>query len=553
MLGLFLVLLAACTRGPALRVAQPPKAVAAEEQRIEAVPRYRIELVLRPQESRAEIKVIVQGAAEQLERWHWPSAVKPAAVVAIRPAEGKRLRWQRQKGQTYTLEGLGSSRQSASKAQGIRLEFRYQLELRKNAVEQIDGREFIVYPIAWENEVVPVELELSMASDGAAVKLASSTGELRHFEASARGLSRYRAIWGPLIRAKFQDSAGRQDSFASRGHFLFDVRWVAAELAGLRSAVDNYFASPHASSFQVFLLEKEKIEPGRAMELEGTLFGVQLTLPEQSQWDSPQRLAYLAYLVRKKLTTLVDFPETQKGRWAQNAFEHGCSRYLARHLAYNNGSFLAQEYAEELNRFEALRLSPQGPRNALRSRAYVAGSELCAQLDRLFRSSAKGSESLRDWLYELRVLRQSKGRALSLQEVEAKLESLATPEIVQTWKATIHEQRAPNLAEGIYAPCLTRAKSRYRFYDFGFSEPRPGEALGELTPFGVQVLKLRPDDRFVAWSLDDEEAPKRVELEIEREGVRQRRSYAPLVSEPRGVRWRRLPKVAEMAEMGCGL
>lgn len=272
-----------------MRAAQPPKARALEEQRVEAAPRYRIELALRPRKGRADIKVSVQGPAEQLGRWYWPKGVKPPAAVELSPVGAKRLRWQEQGAQAYELQGLEFSTQRSLKVQGLRLEFRYQVDLRQDAAGQIDGRDFLAFPIAWEHEPVPVELELSSTTDGEAV--ASSTGELRRFEASARGLSRFRAIWGPLTRAKFQDSAGRKDSFASRGRFLFDVRWVAAELAGLRSAVDNYFASPHASSFQVFLLEKEKIEPGRAMELEGMLFGVQLTLPEQSQWDSPQRLA----------------------------------------------------------------------------------------------------------------------------------------------------------------------------------------------------------------------------------------------------------------------
>lgn len=524
-----------------------------EEQSIAASPRYRIELVIRPQKAYAEIHLIVQGPAEQLDQWHWPKGQRPPTPVGLAPtrsAGDRVLQWEEQAAQVYRLNGLEPSASSASKAQGLRLAFHYRVELPQKGAGQIDGRDLVAYPLAWEKQAIPVELELSMAADGAASTLVSSTGELRRFEASGRGLSRFKVIWGPVTRARFQDTPGRVDAFASRGQFLFDVRWVAAELAGLRSAVDSYFVSPHATAFQVFLLEKDKSTPGMAMEPKGMLFGVELGLPAQSPWDSLERLAYLQYLVRKKLTTLIAFQDNERGQWAKTAFEHGCSRYLARHIAYDHGSFVAQEYAQELNRFEALRLAPQGPRQGARSRAYVAGSELCAQLDRLFRSGAKGGESLRDWLYELRVLRQSKGRALALQEVESKLEAFATPDIAAVWRATMHEQVAPKLADGIYAPCLARAKSRYRFYDFGFTEPRPGEALGELTPFGVQELKLRPDDRFVAWSLDDEEAPRRVELEIEREGLRQSRSYAPRVSDLPGIRWRRLPKVAEM---GCGL
>lgn len=282
------------------------------------------------------------------------------------------------------------------------------------------------------------------------------------------------------------------------------------------------------------------------LSIDGILSGLRMVLNPEQSWGASQRLEYTQFLVHKKLAGLFAYPSSDAGQLAKIRFEGGCARELARHIAFSAGLLSAEEYAEDYNLFEQRRLGPLPTSVQARREAIVQGAAACVQLDRDLRFFAGAEISLKEWIHELRVLRQKTGKALSKEQARKHLETATNTEIAQRWYGAVTGSSPARLPSGVLAPCIQRTRAQYLAFDFGFFDAVPGRELGALSELGEE-LGLRPDDIFVRWTLDDPIEPKAVSLQVRRGEKLETSEYAPRTHKIRGIAWKRLPGIPDLS------
>jgi hypothetical protein len=287
------------------------------------------------------------------------------------------------------------------------VELRYRLrpssELSVDATELVARGLPLVLPRG--DDPLPVVLELS-ASGAADARAASSfgLGDKREVLARPAELRDATYLVGPLGHATFHEPDG-DDEAAWLGYFGFDARWVAAEVAGLRSASDAYVGQRTAAGPSTLLLVAERRAPGTSSFRAGPR-GVVGSLAVGAGLSASGRLRIGQLLVGRHLGRAWLGSREVEARgyfWTE-----GVSRAVARELLFEMGAIDHAERAAELGAMLAVEsLSPhagasgealarRGAEREAVALAAARGALVATSLEAHLRARSKGKSGLRE-------------------------------------------------------------------------------------------------------------------------------------------------------------
>lgn len=497
----------------------------------------------------AKIHISAYGNDSELRDWTLPKAVQDTPIVHAADGAPK------PSAQVSPPQDDGSRRMSVRGALGGELGISYTVPFAAfhpnkggNAGLLLQGSNLLAHPSSDETRASMSNFVVSWDSNTRTKAVSDAFGPwYKPTQGTPKQLAQsWVALAGPVQRTRFVDHPGRRDSFASLGSFLFDTRWLGAEVAGIRSAVDAYFGLPHESTHHTLLYGTEPRDLGPKLEVQSTPGGLLMRLSSDASWEGAQRLALTQYMVRKNLVGIFDFSGVASSSFAKDAFEQGCARYMARSILFEKGLLSAQEYGEDLNALEAASLNPLAPDQAKQALAIRSGAAMCRRLDLHLRNMEGTSSAVKYWVHELRVKRGASSKALTPEQAS---QTFPGEYPAGVWSEVMVKGKPTQLDKGEVGPCLRKAKGRYKYYDLGPLVPQPAQPLGELSEFATTKVGLRSNDQFVRWELDDAQAPSKVQLEVLREGEPKRFEFTPKVLTRKGVEFQRVVKVPDVA---CG-
>ena len=382
-------------------------------------------------------------------------------------------------------------------------------------------------------------------------------------------LRRTSLIAGPLEWARF-DGFGGNDRFAFIGPAVFDVRWAAAEIAGLRSAVDLYFGVLSEAPYTtlVSLRHHAPSEPPFTAHLRSQ--GLLLRGDDRATWGATARMTVGQALVQRWLggrVRLLEEPNQEPGAellW----FSGGVARVIAWKLLYGLGALSDDDYTAEINAWEGLlATSPHraldrdklatladagGPESqAARALLLARGALYAVDLNAKIRARSSGSRALsvlvnavvaEALLENIRDL----PRALWTESASAELGAPMEP----GFTAAIDRGLRPALAKDALGPCFRPVKATYRRFDLGFRDlTRAGAtapSIADLDPEGPAARAgLRSDDLLRSLTYAPGDPTTEVNLTLDRNGQTIPLRYLPAGPKERGIAWERIPSVPD--------
>jgi hypothetical protein len=194
--------------------------------------------------------------------------------------------------------------------------------------------EAIPFPQSNEKTHVTIDFDLARAPvEG----VASSFGNGKHVELDIAPSELSKGVWmaGSVFTANFDAYEG-VDHFAWIGYSAFDPRWVAAEIATLRTAVGQYFGDAHDPSHVVpfsmlFTADRRSAVESSPISIYPRWHGVFGVVDIDAPWSTSARMQVAIALVSRFLT------------------KPGYARYAARQILLASGTMTPAEYEQEVN------------------------------------------------------------------------------------------------------------------------------------------------------------------------------------------------------------
>lgn len=391
-------------------------------------------------------------------------------------------------------------------------------------------------------------------------------------------------MMGTLEWARFDTMRG-DDRWLGTGPARFDQRWSAAELAGVRSAIDRQIGMPTLEPLVTMLVagSHAAAEPSFRAELRGR--GLVILADQSAIWDAQARMNTAQALVSRwlggRLRVLLDVSaDPHSELW----FTVGATRYVAREVLFDLGLLSDDEYIEELNRIELeLAASPLRERTLddLVTMITAAAEPGADPATRIMATDAQGLMVARGAAYmawasakiHARVSSYGAGvgviealrllvanavandrREFSVAELlhqAAILVDYANPpeaEFGSVFDDVVIRGQRPALTTGSFGPCFVAKPTKLRRFELGFLDTtRTDEApsFAALDPSGPAARAgLRSADQLVMLDYVAGDPSEAVELTLVRDGQELRLSYQPAGPAVRVVQWLRHSKVA---------
>ncbi len=400
-------------------------------------------------------------------------------------------------------------------------------------------------------------------------------------------LGRTAIIAGPLEWARF-DGFGGNDRFAFIGPAVFDVRWAAAEIAGLRSSIDLYFGymSDRPYTTLVSLRPQALWEPPFTARLRAR--GLFLRGNSRMSWGASARMSVALPLVGRWLggrvrlldditgdTNEIEKKEAKETKEKKEKkpgaellwFSGGVSRFVAWQLLYELGALTDDEFVAEINAWEATLTTSVLRQHTRRQIAEIAegqsteaetarallvarGALYATSLDAQLRLHSQGWASLKTIVTEVvsrALIDEVRDLPLALW-LKIVSDELGTPASI-AFGATIDRGERPSLAADALGPCFRPRPTNYRRFVLGFvdqSSSATAPVIRELDAEGpASRAGLRANDVLKSLHYAPGDAETKVHLEIERGGKALTIDYLPAGPKRRGIAWQRRPGVAD--------
>jgi len=393
-------------------------------------------------------------------------------------------------------------------------------------------------------------------------KVATSLGLGPHHQVTLRGpeIRRLNVLVGDLGVAKLETSVGR-DEVAALGYTAFDMRWVAAETAGVRSAVDSTIGLVSDLAFAVLIVSDFRTGEDRSPRVHLRTASMWLDLDAREGWGPRPRLQVAQTLVSRWLggQVWVGAPGEPAlwGQWLNLGF----SRYVAREILFSLGTVDVPEYLDDLHRAQAQaatsryrgqsRASLPGEDATPRARRdaalemMVRGELAAAYLDEQLRKRGSGLPSLLSALL-VAARKHNRRRVGAAVWTEVLEQQLGATQARVFWQF-IEGKRAPAVH---YGSCFRASTFRYERFDLGFTPPASGDqelaaaVIEEVDPLGPAAQAgLLPGDALIKLDVPKRDPRTVVTVEVRREGEPLELRYRPLGGAGRGQRWVVKPRV----------
>ncbi|MCB9632291.1 MAG: hypothetical protein H6721_09190 [Sandaracinus sp.] len=283
-------------------------------------------------------------------------------------------------------------------------------------------------------------------------------GEVHERVALPSELATTAVLAGALDRVAFETRLGRDTLHACT--VGADARWMAAELALMRTRIDTWLGGLDAEPFHVLAHDAESLSVARS--------GAGLVVELEGAWNAEARLASAHVLVRRWIGGLLRFEGDD--RWATL----GLARWVALTRLSEMGLLSPEELATELTRHEAALVlydATEDEELVLHARSTLFAFDLAAR-----RGNGDGSlrALLLAWLAAAEDLRGRVPRERLLADLGDEAPLFAA------WIEGRESTRA--LAAG---PCMRREAGVHRRFAWGFDVPRARDPLGEVVVRGL--------------------------------------------------------------------
>jgi hypothetical protein len=360
------------------------------------------------------------------------------------------------------------------------LMLRYRVAAPENFREEIA---FGPYAIHFDGRILllPIDAssrEVSLAIEGTeSARAATTIGLGTHHTIHARPLDLRDVAFaiGPLEEAHFDVHEGR-DVIASVGPRAYDLRWVGAEIALLRTRVNGYFGGVDSVLYTTLLIARPSGSGVPPFAVSRSGFGLRGFVREDAEWNAEARLAVTQILVRRWMNGVLRFGPPDD--W----WSFGFTRWIAAEILGDMGTLTAAERAADLTMLEgAIALAEESDRTLLESMA--RGALYAAALDARLRARR---EPVRLREIVLAMFAHAEDERIdplprSMFE-DALRDTLGEPEVNRFRREVLGDARIET-PRGAYGPCLVRRAVVHRPFALGFDMPLTHD--GEFVLTGV--------------------------------------------------------------------
>ncbi len=536
--GAALLLLAACgtPAAPAVRVhtpePEPRAAVGTAPEANEAGFR----MTLRFQEAAIAVEVVARG--EGLERFtglgpfsDLEATDAAGALEVIREGDHE-VRFDRVPAPPLTLRYRITAPDGFTETVGLEAWFSH-----------VDGRALLLPPDA-PSTSLRVE---HVAEDGRHVACTLGAEESHALTTRPIAIAEAAFAAGRPQSARFDAREGR-DYVVAVGPRAYDVRWVGAELALIRSAVNEAFGGVDADEHPTLLIAHPagpRVVPFAARR---SGRGVRIFAREDAPWTSEARLPVTQVMARRFLGGMLQLvgPAGEPELW----LSLGVTRYAAQEILTQMGTLTSHERAVDLTRLEgALALDDGGDGAEARAlRAMARGALYAAGLDARLAARDAPPRTLSHLLFPLLRQAQDSPEPLQRAAFEAALAAALGEAEVARFRAEALGDAAPSVPAGAFGPCLRLGQTTHRRFALGFDAPPvsaaevvvrglvadgPAARAGITEGLRLRELTYRPGDPSVpARAVTAEEPPRTV-------------TWTPSDRSARGRAWIRAPRIDE--------
>ena len=376
-------------------------------------------------------------------------------------------------------------------------------------------------------------------------------------EISPDALRQMDVVVGALRRARFRTPEA-DDELAALGPVAFDPRWVAAETAGVRSRISEYFEVFDERPFTTLIVGGRRLPntPSYAAELRTRSLVVDAD--GWAAWDASARLSVAHALAHRWLggRLRVETGEASgEGAW----FTQGFSRHVAREVLFDIGLLDDDEMIAELDGLEAIvtasplaglsnaELVAEGSPEAVRL-VTARGALYAARLDLQIAESNERTSGLASLL--ARWIR-GESAVLSEAEFERELVRVAGESELEAFEAMVLDGEPVEVPAGAFGPCYYPIRGRHHPFVLGFVDPgfhgEPIEVRGVVPEGPAHAAGLQSGDVIVALEYVPGHPDHPVSMMVERDGAHHALQYFPRGPTVVGRRWKRNARVPDEA------
>jgi hypothetical protein len=360
--------------------------------------------------------------------------------------------------------------------------------------------------VASESTHVTIDFDLDKAPvEG----VGSSFGFGKHVEADLEPRALASGAWmaGAVFTARFDAYEGKDD-FAWIGYSAFDPRWVAAEIATLRTSVSQYFGDKHPPPFTM-LLTADRRSPieSTPISIYPRWRGLFAIADLDAPWAIGARMSVATALVARFVG----------GRLTGAApLVAGLARYAAREILLSSGTMTPVEYADEIDgEIAATLFADKSPEAAAVARVALDAS----RIDALLRKDSAGKRTMRQKLLEW----VAAARTVTQKDLDDAAGGAAMP-------------------ADAFGKCFARAPTRFSELDLGFDEKATRASMKLTAVYGpARKAGLREGDPLVSIRYDEGQAERPVRVVVSRDGKNVEVKYPPTGRSKTALGWRVAP------------
>lgn len=510
-------------------VPPPPMSAAGGEP---ATPGDEWRVEWRPDAESGRLGVRLETTHTEIDRWRLPPGtvghivVEDAGGALNARTEGRVLRLEAARAVTPPLSIRYTVAPTEASACAFEVTPNHALfcgEAALTVPEDDDGRERTV--------------AIRMISEGGFYPSAASSfalGESARVAASFADIARAGFLFGDIHHARFDAPEGR-DHAAWLGYFSFDPRWVAAEAAGVRTAVDRWLGVRRpAGDPPVGLLFAGIADTTQRVRIRPLHRGALIQAGPSAAWSLRARLDLARLLVQRTIGGALSVDVPGADWWFDEGFAHG----VALRVLLDAGVVTREEAAAEVSTWlahEALSARPHRSLAQLAAAARDGADEgraaaraLLASRGALYALASTGDHLQRIARRLLTVRSAQPGRVVSGRALfEASSQELGESRALSLRAALEDGALVPLRATDVH-PCLAMVTQKVAAFDLGFSASPDRDRVTAVDPSGPAARAgVREGDAIAAWEHVEDDAQRPVELTLERDARTFRLAYLP--------------------------
>jgi hypothetical protein len=411
------------------------------------------------------------------------------------------------------------------------------------------GERFVLMPVALAD--VPCEVTLDIDTGPLHVPEAASSfgvGITRTRKALGRAAVMSAYVAGALGRATFEGSLER-DEAAWLGYTAFDPRPAAAEIAGVRSALQELWRGDEQ---QYTVLFASSARPEGSYSVVPRASSMMVHLGPDETWSAPLRLGIAQTLAR----SWVGGAELRFGAQEQDWLYDGLARYVGAYLLSNMGLLLPDDTQRLLHGLlsvqatsplrgkslaEIRKLSAADPK--ARAHMTAVASLHAFRVAALF--SQGGASSLPKVLRAFTQRVRESHQRLPAEAWSLMLEKELGPAVARKLEEVLAGKDV-ELPSATLGPCFAPTPASFAAFDLGFDPQATADSerleIVGLDPAGPAARAgLAVTDVLLASSYKDGDPSTLVALTVQRAGQKKELRYKPLGPTRRGVSFARRP------------